>query len=367
MTETVTVPLGERSYEILIGNGLLAEAGSAIAARLSSRRARIVCDEAVSTTHLTTLTTSLTKAGFDIGQPVIVAPGEGSKSFATYQSVAETLLASRIERSTILIALGGGVIGDLTGFLAATLLRGLDFVQVPTTLLSQVDSSVGGKTGINTSAGKNLVGAFHQPKLVLIDVATLETLPRRELLCGYAEMIKHELIASPSHFGTFETDAKSMLEGDISKRIWAIRRSCEVKAGVVSRDEHEGGERALLNFGHTFGHALEALTGYGEALKHGEAVALGTLMALELSVEMGLCPEQDRDRVLKHYRDVGLPTAIKPSWKLSTNAMTEAMATDKKSERGRIAFILSRGIGSAFVSRDVPQEALRATLDRALD
>ena len=363
MSETVSVALGDRAYDIHISAGLLAEAGPMLSRQFPSRPIRIVCDAAIAATHLQTLAASLAAAGIAGGQPVIVPSGEASKSLDRYGAICEALLSSRIERSTVLVALGGGVIGDLTGFAAATLLRGLDFVQMPTTLLSQVDSSVGGKTGINARAGKNLIGAFHQPRLVLIDTETLNTLPRRELLCGYAEMLKHGIILDAAEFARLEQHAPAMLEGDEAARIRAITRSCRIKADIVLRDEHEHGDRALLNFGHTFGHALEMLTGYRDALKHGEGVALGMLMALDLSVRLGVCPPRDRDRIVAHYRATGLPTVLQRSWGLTAEAMIAAMAKDKKSGAGRIGYILSRGIGEAFKSAEVPEAEVRACLE----
>jgi 3-dehydroquinate synthase len=362
MTEIVPVAVGDRSYDIHIGAGLMGQSGEQIARCFPGRQVRIVCDAAIAGSHLQSLKKSLARAGIPFGDPVILPSGETSKSLERYGMVCEELLASRIERSTILIALGGGVTGDLTGFAAATLLRGLDFVQVPTTLLSQVDSSVGGKTGINARAGKNLIGAFHQPRLVLVDIDTLDTLSHRELLCGYAEMLKHGLILDAGYFEWLEHTSPAMLAGDKAARIQAIKRSCEIKAGVVARDEHEHGERALLNFGHTFGHALEALTGYGDALRHGEAVALGMLLALELSVRMGLCPPPDRDRIMAHYHATGLPTLLKREWNIDPAGMMDAMAHDKKARSGRIGYILLRAIGDAFQSRDVKPELIHASL-----
>ena len=368
MTErsSLAVALAGREYDIVIESGLLASGSDELARRFGGRPARIVTDEIVSGLHLAAATRMLRDAGLAVGEPTVVPPGEGSKSFETFAAVCEDILASGIDRSTVIVALGGGVVGDLTGFAAASMLRGLDFVQIPTTLLAQVDSSVGGKTSVNSRAGKNLVGAFHQPRLVLIDTDTLDTLPRREMLCGYAEIVKHALIVDRAFFDRLEQSAVRMLDGGKEERAAIIHRSCAIKAEIVTRDEFEHGDRALLNFGHTFGHALEALTGMDDTLKHGEAVAIGTIMALDLSVRLGLCPEADRVRVLQHYRAVGLPTAVDPAWKITTAGMLDSMRKDKKNAGDRIGLILSRGIGSSFVSHDVPMDILHATLNKAL-
>jgi 3-dehydroquinate synthase len=356
--ETLAVSLGDRSYDIVIGSGLLAKAGMELKTRLGLRPVRIVADETPAKFYLPPLLASLKEAGFAVGDPVLIPSGEASKQFSRFGAVCETLLASKIDRSTVLIALGGGVTGDLAGFAAAVLLRGLDYVQIPTTLLSQVDSSVGGKTAIDTDAGKNLVGAFHQPRLVLADISTLDTLPRRELLGGYAEIVKHGLIVDAAYYAWLEANAVRALDGDTAARIDAIRRSCEIKADIVARDEREQGDRALLNFGHTFGHAMEALTGYGPILSHGEAVAIGSIMALNLSVRLGYCPAGDRDRVVAHYRNVGLPVAVPPSLKLTPEAIMAAMQTDKKNRSGDIRFVLTRGIGKAFAGAMVDRPLL---------
>jgi len=278
-------------------------------------------------------------------------------------------LEKKIERSTTLIALGGGVIGDLVGYTAASVLRGLPFIQVPTTLLSQVDSSVGGKTGINTHHGKNLVGAFYQPKLVLADTATLNTLDRRQLLAGYAEVVKYGLIDDLEFFEWLELHAQALIDGDMDKRRHAVLTSCAAKARVVAEDEREGGRRALLNLGHTFGHALEAETGYGDALLHGEAVSIGTVMAFELSQNMDLCPGQDTGRVAAHFDAVGLMADLShldtQGW--TAEALLDHMSRDKKVEGGKLTFILTHGIGQAFISREVNVDALRALLDHWLE
>ncbi len=364
--EILTVSLGERSYDILIGPGLVAQAGEEIRRRLGARRTMIVADRNAATHYLAPLMASLQAAGLPVAEPALVPPGEASKSFAQWNELCETLLAMRPDRSTLLIALGGGVVGDLTGFAAASLLRGLDFVQMPTTLLSQVDSSVGGKTGINAKAGKNLIGAFHQPRLVLADISTLNTLPRRELLSGYAEVVKHGLIVDKPLFEHLETGNRSFLDGDVDERMYAVRRSCGIKAAIVARDEHETGDRALLNLGHTFGHALEFLTGYGGKLTHGEGVAIGCIMAFGLSVRLGLCPQADLDRVRTHFTAAGLPVTVDPAWDIGVEAMISAMRGDKKNTHDRIRFILTRGIGEAFRSDGVDEPELVQFLETAL-
>ena len=282
-------------------------------AQFPGRTFRIVTDAAVAAHYLAPLQQALGKTGLQSRQPVILPSGEATKSFARFEAVCEALLASKIDRRTMLIALGGGVIGDLAGFVAASLLRGLDFIQMPTTLLAQVDSSVGGKTGINTQAGKNLVGAFHQPRLVLADLDSLATLPRREMLAGYAEVIKYGLIIDAPFFAALEKNGPALLAGDQAAQLTAVQRSCALKAAIVGRDPHEHGERALLNLGHTFGHALEALLGYDGRLLHGEGVAIGMILALDLSVRLGLCPADELARVRAHYAAVGLPGAIDPA------------------------------------------------------
>ena len=365
-SSSLAVALAGREYDILIGAGLLNCAADELSRRFGGRAARIITDANVAPFHLEAVERMLRAAGLQAGDAVIVPPGEGSKSLACFEATCEEILASRIDRSTVIVALGGGVVGDLSGFVAASLLRGLDFIQIPTTLLAQVDSSVGGKTGLNARAGKNLIGAFHQPRLVLIDIDTLDTLPRRELLCGYAEIVKHGLVVDRAYFERLEAHATTMLGGDKDERIAVIRRSCEIKAEIVTRDEFERGDRALLNFGHTFGHALETLTGFGETLKHGEAVAIGSILALNLSVQLGYCPPADRDRVVAHYNAVGLPVGVDPGWSITPDAMLAAMSKDKKNLGARIAFILSRGIGQAFVSRDVPLSDLRSFLHSTL-
>jgi 3-dehydroquinate synthase len=362
--DRLRVELGRRSYDIVIGDGLLAAAGTSIAPVIRQKRAIIVTDETVARLHLTRLEAGLDAAAI-AHQRIVLPPGEGTKDFAHFAKLCEDILALGIERGTPIIALGGGVIGDLTGFAAASLLRGLDYVQVPTTLLAQVDSSVGGKTAIDSIHGKNLVGAFHQPVLVLADIDTLATLPRRELLAGYAEVVKYGLIRDREFYDWLETAGTDLVAGDAAIRRRAVHASCAAKAAVVAVDERETGERRLLNFGHTFGHALEAETGFGDALLHGEAVALGMRLAFDLSARLGICPAASAARVRRHFMAVGLPVAldeIANGRGFSPDALLSHMAKDKKVRDGRIALILARDIGAAYVSRDVPEATLRAFL-----
>lgn len=360
--QRLRVELGARSYDIVVGARLLAQAGALITGVVRQKRALIVTDANVARLHLDTLRRGLDAAGFTHAA-VALPPGEETKDFAHFQKLCENILAAGVERTTPIIALGGGVVGDLAGFAAATLLRGLDYIQVPTTLLAQVDSSVGGKTAIDTRQGKNLVGAFHQPALVIADTDTLGTLPRRELLAGYAEVVKYGLIRDRGFYEWLESKAGALLQGDADLRREAVLRSCAAKAAVVAADERETGERALLNFGHTFGHALEAATGFGNALLHGEAVALGMAMAFDLSAKLRLCPADAASRVRRHFAAVGLRTEIDG---VEADALLELMGKDKKVKDGRISLILVRNIGEAFVSRDVGADTLRAFLREAV-
>ena len=300
----LTVDLGERSYDILVGDGLLAGAGKLIAPILAEPRAVVITDENVEKHYLGTLEKSLDESGID-HQSIVLEAGEQTKDFSHVEALWGQLLDHRVERTTTLIALGGGVVGDITGFAAAVTLRGMDFIQIPTTLLAQVDSSVGGKTGINTPQGKNLIGAFHQPRLVLADIGALASLPPREMRAGYAEVVKHGLIADADFFAWLETNGPAVIKGDPEACRHAVLTSCRAKASIVQADETEKGSRALLNLGHTFGHALEAQTGYSNALNHGEAVAIGLGLAFDLSVRMGLCPGDDRDRLRGHLAGSG--------------------------------------------------------------
>jgi len=357
----VRVELAERAYDILIGEGLIAQAGPRIAALFPRARAAIVTDENVAAHWLAPLQQSLAASGIE-AQAIIRPPGETTKSYAEFALVSDALIAAKIERRDVVIALGGGVIGDLAGFAAATLRRGVDYVQIPTSLLAQVDSSVGGKTAINSPLGKNLIGAFHQPRLVLADLATLATLPEREFRAGYAEVVKYGLIDDRAFFEWLEAHRAELFAGGPA-RAQAVAVSCAAKARVVAADETEQGARALLNLGHTFGHALEALAHYDPAiLVHGEGVAVGLALAFRFSRTLGHCAGQDVVRVERHLQAAGLPIRIQDikSLTASPDTMLEAMRQDKKVERGRLTFILARGIGESFVAKDVPEaEALR--------
>ncbi len=364
---TLTVELGERSYDILVGSGLLAGAGELIRPILAEPSVVTITDTNVEKHWLGPLQDSLEAAGV-ANQSIVLAAGEQTKDYPHFEELTGKLLDAKVERRTTLIALGGGVIGDLVGFAAAVTLRGLDFVQVPTSLLAQVDSSVGGKTGINTPQGKNLIGAFHQPRLVVADTATLDTLPARAVREGYAEAVKYGLINDADFFAWLETNGKSVIDGDAEARRHAVFESCKAKAAFVAADEREQGQRALLNLGHTFGHALEAHSGYSDALHHGEAVAIGMVMAFDLSVRMGLCPAEDRDRVRHHFKAIGLPVGLEGvadgSW--SADRLIEYMGQDKKVRSGSLTFVLVRGIGGAFVTGDVDLGDLSAVLEEHL-
>lgn len=350
---TVPVPLGERAYEILVGRGLIESAGARIAA-LSARAAAIVTDEHVGPLYASALTTSLEAQGLRVSV-VTLPPGEATKSYASLERVCDAVLAAKIERGDLVVALGGGVIGDLAGFASAVVRRGVRFVQVPTTLLSQVDSSVGGKTGINSRHGKNLVGAFHQPSLVIADTALLDTLPIREMRAGYAEVVKYGLIDDARFFAWCEANWEGVFAGG-RERDEAVAQSCRAKAAVVVRDEHENGDRALLNLGHTFGHALEKITAYDSTrLVHGEGVAIGLALAFRFSDSLGLCPPADAERVAAHLQAVGLPTRLSqvPGGCGTVDALLDAMAQDKKVKGGALTFILARGIGQSFIAPGV--------------
>ncbi len=353
--ERITVGLDARSYDILIGDGLLAEAGAEIARLMPGARTAIVTDKNVAQRHLRHLEEALGQAGID-HTAILLEPGEATKSFAALQEVVDRLLEARLERSDVVIALGGGVIGDLAGFAAGIVRRGMKFVQIPTSLLAQVDSSVGGKTGINTRHGKNLVGVFNQPGLVIADTGVLDTLPMRDFRAGYAEVVKYGLINRPQFFDWLEANWNEMFAGGAARQ-HAIAESCRAKAEIVSRDERETGERALLNLGHTFGHALEAATGYDSArLVHGEGVAIGMALAHRFSVRLNLCSRDDAERVERHLEAVGLPVRIADiAGELpGAEALLNYIAQDKKVERGALTFILTHGVGQSFIARDVP-------------
>ncbi len=361
----VPVRLAGGSYDVLVGTGLLARAGALLAPILPQKRAVIVSDETVAALHMPTLLSGLSETGFET-RTVVVSPGESAKSLATYGHVSDALLEAGVERRTAVIALGGGVVGDLAGFAAATVLRGLPFVQIPTTLLAQVDSSVGGKTGINTAFGKNLLGAFYQPRMVLADTLTLATLPPRELRAGYAEIVKAGLIGDAGFFGWCETHGATLLEGDPAFQAEAVERACAFKAGVVGDDEREEkpeNGRALLNLGHTFGHALEAEYGFSGELLHGEAVSIGLALAFRLSQKLDFCAREDADRVSAHLLATGLPAEIGAlGRRFSVTRLMRHMQHDKKMRDGALSFVLARGIGQAFTSRNVPPEAVAAVL-----
>ncbi|MFC5066824.1 3-dehydroquinate synthase [Flaviflagellibacter deserti] len=362
----VPVSLGDRSYEIKIGPGVLAEAGDAAKA-LGARNVAVVTDQTVAGLHLEPVMASLEAAGINAA-PIIVPPGESTKSFAHLEKVCAGLLAARIERGDLVLALGGGVVGDLAGFAAAVLRRGVRAIQAPTSLLAQVDSSVGGKTGINTPVGKNLIGSFHQPSLVLADTDVLDTLSPREFRAGYAEVVKYGLIDDTEFFMWLERNWQDVFAGGAA-RTRAIAKSCASKASIVSRDEFETGDRALLNLGHTFAHALEGAVAYdGTRLVHGEAVAIGLALAFRFSASLGLVSQAEADRVVDHLRAVGLPTRISdiPGEVGNADRLMDLMAQDKKVKAGRLTFILVRGIGRSFISTDIPPQNAKSFLEAEL-
>jgi 3-dehydroquinate synthase len=365
--ETLKVELGERSYDIHIGSELLSQAGELIKPVIRSRRVIIVTDENVAPLYLAALEKSLAEAGLN-SDSIVLPAGEQTKSISHFEDLIDQILAMKIDRKVALIALGGGVVGDLTGYAAASVLRGIDFVQVPTTLLAQVDSSVGGKTGINTRHGKNLIGAFYQPRLVLADIDTLDSLPQREILAGYAEVAKYGLINDPEFFSWLEEAGPELCQGNKDHRRKAVLISCKSKADIVAEDETEQGIRALLNLGHTFGHTLEAETGFSDTLLHGESVGLGICMAFDLSAHLGLCSDLDATRVRDHFAGVGLPTRptdIKNTpW--NADALLDHMLSDKKVEDGKVTFILAKGIGKSFVARDIDMADARLIVENSV-
>ena len=368
-TVTVEVGLGDRAYEILIGPGLLAGAGEAVSARLPGTRVAIVTDENVAASHLETLKSGLESGGVAVAATVTLPAGEKTKSFDHLQQVVDAVLGARLERRDAVVAFGGGVIGDLAGFAAGIARRGMDFVQVPTSLLAQVDSSVGGKTGINSARGKNLIGVFHQPKLVLADSGVLDTLPLREFRAGYAELAKYGLIDRPAFFAWLEKNWRDVFDGG-DARIEAIAEACRAKADVVARDEFETGDRALLNLGHTFGHALEAATAYdGARLVHGEGVSIGMVLAHRFSARLNLASPDDAARVEAHLKAVGLPTRVAdiPGDLPGPEKLFDYITQDKKVSRGALTFILTRGIGQSFIAKDVPASEVVAFLRDSLE
>jgi 3-dehydroquinate synthase len=364
--ERLRVELGDRGYDILVGSELIERTGREMLPLLRRRQAIVVTDDIVAGHYLAALRDSLSEAGI-AHHAVLLPPGEETKDLVHFGRLADDILAIGIERGTMLVALGGGVIGDVTGFAAATLLRGIGFVQIATTLLAQVDSSVGGKTGINTRIGKNLIGAFYQPRLVLADTGSLASLPRRELLAGYAEIVKYGLIRDAGFFAWLEAegDAVCALAPAVLRR--AVMTSCAMKAEIVAGDEREEGDRALLNLGHTFGHALETETGFSARLLHGEAVALGMVLAFDFAVQLGLTAADEAQRVRRHLDDKGLPTRISQVALSDTPAdrLLAHMSKDKKVRDGRITLILPRRIGEAFVMKNAPLDPLRQFLAEA--
>jgi len=366
-SDTVHVALGARSYDIIVGGGLLSEAGEHIAPLLAVARTIIISDENVAALYLERVAGSLARHGIDCDK-IVLAAGEQSKSYAQLEALLEQILSLKVERGTTLLALGGGVIGDLAGFAASAVLRGIDFIQLATSLLAQIDSSVGGKTGINSRHGKNLIGSFHQPRLVLADTGALDSLAPRELAAGYGEMVKYGLIDDAEFFTWLEANGKKILAGDDAARRHAIAVCCRAKARIVAEDEHESGHRALLNLGHTFAHAFEAESGYSGELLHGEAVSIGMVLAFHLSARLGFCDPGDAARVSAHLKALGLPTgaAELPQRARRRDALIEHMSRDKKMKNGRLNLILAHGIGHAFVTGDVPPGDIAALLDEFL-
>jgi 3-dehydroquinate synthase len=359
----VEVALGARRYDIVIGRATLSSLGARIAALRPGANAAIVTDATVARHHLAAAQAALGLGGIKIATVVTVEPGESSKSFGVFEQVCEALVEARIERGDLVVALGGGVVGDLAGFAAATVRRGLDYVQVPTTLLAQVDSSVGGKTAIDSKHGKNLIGAFHQPILVVADTGLLDTLSAREFAAGYAEVAKYGLLGDADFFASLERGWPEVFAGGPARE-QAIATSCRAKAAIVARDERETGDRALLNLGHTFGHAFEAAAGFSGRLLHGEAISLGMVLAFEFSARRGLLPAAEAERVTRHLAAVGLPTHLSAvaGFLPDANQLMNLIAQDKKVQRGRLTFILARGIGEAFVAPDVDAAEVRAFL-----
>jgi 3-dehydroquinate synthase len=366
----VNVALGSRAYDIVIGRDVMASLGARVAALRPGTRAAIVTDRNVARHWLEAAEASLAQAGIATSR-IIVEEGEGSKSYAGLETVSEALIAAKIERSDLVIALGGGVVGDLAGFAAAILRRGVDFVQVPTSLLAQVDSSVGGKTGINSPQGKNLLGAFHQPMLVIADTAALDTLSPRQFRAGYAEVAKYGVLGDEAFFAWLEANHTEIFKGGTARE-HAIATSCRAKAAIVARDERETGDRALLNLGHTFGHALEAATGFSDRLFHGEGVSVGMVLAAQFSASLGMIPQSDAARVERHLAAVGLPTHLQDIAGFAQEGLADAdalmtlMAQDKKVRRGRLTFILLEAVGHAVIARDVEGALVRNFLKAKL-
>ena len=367
MSEELRVELGERAYDIRIAPGLLARAGQEITPLLARPRVAVVSDENVAALHLDSLRAGLAAAGVAM-EALVLPAGEATKAWPQFSRTVEWLLAQRVERRDLVLALGGGVIGDLVGFAAAVLRRGVRFVQLPTSLLAQVDSSVAGKTGINAPQGKNLIGAFHQPALVLADIDVLATLAPRDFLAGYGEVMKYGALGDEDFFIWLERNGPALAAGDAALRAHAVSRCCRMKADIVARDETEQGERALLNLGHTFGHALEAATGYSDRLLHGEGVAIGTALAFDLSARLDLCAQEDPSRLRAHLKDMNMACDLSDiAGELpDADGLIQLMTQDKKVLDGKIRFILARGIGQAFVAEDVPMQTVKNVLEQAL-
>jgi 3-dehydroquinate synthase len=359
----VDVALGARAYRVEIGQGLLADAGALIAPLLPRPQVCIVTDENVAALHLPALQAGLAAAGV-VSAVLTLPPGEGTKNMVDLTTTLEWLLERKVERDDLIIAFGGGVIGDLAGFAAAIMRRGVGFVQIPTSLLAQVDSSVGGKTGVNASQGKNLIGAFHQPRLVLADIDVLDALPPRQFLSGYGEVVKYGLLGDADFFSWLEVNGPALKAGDPAARLHAVERSVQMKAAIVARDETERGERALLNLGHTFGHALEAATGYSNRLTHGEGVSIGCQLAFDVSARLGVCAQEAPSRVAAHFQAMGMAHALKdiPGDLPDADGLMDLMGQDKKVKAGKLTFILARAIGETFVTRDVDLAVVRAAL-----
>ncbi len=363
MMQKTTVDLGNRSYDILIDENIIDNAADYIVPLLKRAKTVIITDENVARHQLSRLEHNFSENNLEY-DTIILPAGEATKSFEQLEELLDKLLSLRLERTDMIIAFGGGVIGDLVGFAASIYLRGIDFIQIPTTLLAQVDSSVGGKTGINSRHGKNLIGAFHQPRLVLIDVTTLETLDPRHIIAGYAEIVKYGLINDDAFFAWLEQNGEALIEGDRNLRSQAIRKSCAAKATVVADDERETGARALLNLGHTFGHALEAENGYNDTLFHGEAVAMGIILAFKLSAKTGLCPHDDVDRVVKHFQKTSAKQIS--SFNFNVENLLNHMKGDKKMSGGKLTFVVASGIGKSFLSKNVNMDDVRSVLEGAL-
>ena len=362
MSERIPVSLGERRYDILVGANLLPHAGELLKP-FARNPLPVVTDAIVAKLHLGPLLTSLKMAGLD-ARPIVVEAGERAKSFAGLEKLSSDLLDTGVGREGLVVALGGGVVGDLTGLASGLVKRGVAVAQIPTTLLAQVDSSVGGKTAIDMPQGKNLIGLFHQPSIVIADIAVLATLPKRELLAGYAEVVKYGALGDEAFFEWLESNGANALAGDTIALSHIVAHSCRAKAAIVTRDEREAGDRALLNLGHTFAHALEAASGYSAGLLHGEAVAIGMVLAFDLSVKLGLCSQSDADRLVRHLKSVGLPASVSDMRgpRPAADSLLAHMRHDKKAKGGNLAFILVSGIGQAFACADVKDEQVLEVL-----